>query len=106
MIMEHYVSLGGLKNWRRGKLPWAALTLTLKRIGWEILTPILWVDHQGRQREVHLEAPRDVLGPVRDACTQWILQTIVRHAGFEEKEVWWEPLRLVIETSEEKLWGK
>ena len=27
------------------------------------------------------------------------------HAGFEEKEVWWEPLRLVIETSEEKFWG-
>ena len=84
-IMDYYHSLGGLNNWRRGKLPWAALTLTLKRVGWGILTPILWVDHQGRQREVHLEAPRDVLGSVREACTQWILQKIVKHAGFEEK---------------------
>ena len=54
---------------------------------------------------MHLEAPRDVLGPVREACIQWVLQKIVRHVGFEEKEVWWEPLRLVIETSEEKFWG-
>ena len=77
--------MGGLQNWRRGKLPWAALTLSLKRIGWVILTPIIWVDHQGRQREVHLEAPRDVLGPVRDARIQWILQKIVRHAGFGGK---------------------
>ena len=84
-IMEHYHSLGGLKHWRRGNMSWAALTLTLKRVGWENLTPILWVDHQGRQREVHLEAPRDVLDSVREACTQWILQKIVKHAGFDGK---------------------
>ena len=29
----------------------------------------------------------------------------VKHAGFEEKEIWWDPLRLVIETSEAKFWG-
>ena len=29
----------------------------------------------------------------------------VRHAGLEEKEIWWDPLRLVIETSEAKFWG-
>ena len=33
------------------------------------------------------------------------LAKIVKHAGLEEKEIWWEPLRLVIETSEEKFWG-
>ena len=29
----------------------------------------------------------------------------VKHAGFEGKGIWWDPLRLVIETSEAKFWG-
>ena len=95
-MMDYYASLGGVKHWRRGKLPWAALTLPLQRIGWNIKTPTSWVDHQGRSREVNVETPRDVLGSIKDACIQWVLQNIVGHVGYVEKELWWEPLRVVI----------
>ena len=30
---------------------------------------------------------------------------MVGHSGHVEKEVWWEPLRVVIDTSEEKSWN-
>ena len=103
-MMDYYAARGGVKHWRRGKLPWAALTLTLQRIGWRINTPTIWVDHQHRNREVNVEAPRDVLGSIKEACIQWVLQKVVGHAGYVEREIWWEPLRVVIETSEEKSW--
>ena len=58
--------------------------------------------HQGRIREVNVETPRDVLGSIKEACIQWVLQKIVGHAGYIEKGIWWAPLRVVIETSEEQ----
>ena len=103
VMMDHYKSKGGVTHWRRGKLPWAALTLTLQRIGWRIESPTIWVDHHLRSREVNVEAPRDVLATVKEACIQWVLKKVVGHSGHVEKEVWWEPLRMVIETSEEKV---
>ena len=86
------------------KLPWAALVLTLTRIVWSVKSPTVWVDQLGKERVVNEEAPRDVLNSVKQACVQWILQKVVKHAGYEESETWWEPLRVVVELSEEKLW--
>ena len=62
------------------------------------------MDQLGKDRVVNVEAPRDVLNSVRLACVQWVLQKVAKHAGYEEAEIWWEPLRVVIELSEEKLW--
>ena len=68
-----------------GKLPWAALELTLNRIRWEIRSPTLWVDHYGRVWNIMDTAPRDVLVCVQDAITQHLLNRVQAHGGFFTK---------------------
>ena len=106
-IYAKYRSLpSGVGGWRRGKWPWAALELTLGRVGWKITSPTIWVDHQDRIWNVLDSAPRDVLTSVQDAVTQHLLKRIQVHGGYRQKRIWWEPLRVILHNTEAALWGK
>ena len=84
MFQQGLVGYGG---WRRGKFPFAALCLTLSRVGWRLQSPYEWVDHLGSVHLVNVEALRDVLRVVHDACVQWQLHRVQRTAGFEPQHV-------------------
>ena len=105
-IWAAYEERYGVPGWRYGKLPVAALALTLKRVGWKLLSPFQWQDHQGQMHEVLQEPPRNLIKLLVDACVQWQCRKVLEFAGFPQQEVWWAPLRKVIETSEQKFWGK
>ena len=106
-IFAKYRSLPkGIGGWRRGKLPWAALELTLNRVRWEVRSPTLWMDHHGRIWNLLDTAPRDVIECVQDAITQHLLNRVQTHGGFSQKHLWWEPIRVLLHTTEASLWGE
>ena len=106
-IFAKYRSLPkGIGGWRRGKLPWAALELTLNRVRWEVRSPTLWMDHHGRIWNLLDTAPRDVIECVQDAITQHLLNRVQTHGGYSQKHLWWEPVRVLLHTTEAALWGE
>ena len=54
---------------------------------------------------VHVSAPRDVLLAIHRDTQQYLLGRVLTHGGFNPTTTWWEPIRVLIHTSEASLWG-
>ena len=68
--------------------------------------PLVWVDHQDVVWYVQQSAPRSLLNKLFEAVQQWQLQRVQKHAEVEVGEVWLQPLSILLESKEDKVWGE